>query len=167
MDSTERLVRRMVSWEISPRDRTFCSFSPSAFRMWDRAGCCSATDSNRSEMAWKRGLGAAVVVVVVDVVDVVVVVEVVVVEVVELVLVVVVLVLVVVVLVDVVVLVLAVVVLLVVVDVEVVEVEVVVDVVLVVVVVVLVVVLLVVKRQTVGSGSWPVNSSLWLSEFPV
>ena len=34
-------------------------------------------------------------------------------------------------------------------------------------VVVLLVVLLVVKRQAVGSGSVPVNSSLWLSELPV
>ena len=37
----------------------------------------------------------------------------------------------------------------------------------VVVLLVVLVVLLVVKRQAVGSGSVPVNSSLWLSELPV
>lgn len=35
------------------------------------------------------------------------------------------------------------------------------------VVLVVLLVLLVVKRQAVGSGSVPVNSSLWLSELPV
>ena len=47
---------------------------------------------------------------------------------------------------------------------EVVEVVVVLDVVL---VVVLAVVELVVKRQTVGSGSSPINNSLWLSALPL
>lgn len=37
----------------------------------------------------------------------------------------------------------------------------------VVVVVVLEVVLLVLKRHTVGSGSSPINNSLWLSAFPL
>ena len=40
-------------------------------------------------------------------------------------------------------------------------------VVLLVVLVVVLVVLLVVRRQTVGSGNSPMNSSLWLSAFPV
>ena len=131
MDSTDWLVCRMVWWERSSRDNTFCSFSPSAFRIWARAACCRATDSNRSETAWLRRCGAAVVVVVVEVVDVVVVVLVVVVEVVVLL------------------------VLLVVVVVLVVVVEVVV--VLVVVVEVVVVVLVVGKRQTVGSGKTPTD----------
>ena len=42
-----------------------------------------------------------------------------------------------------------------------------VEVVVLLVVLVVLLVLLVVKRQAVGSGSVPVNSSLWLSELPV
>ena len=145
MDSTDWFACKIVSAEISSRDRILCSFSPSAFKMWDRAVCCSAMDSNRSEIAWLRGAGAAVVVVVVDVVDVVVVVLVVV-----LVVVVVLLVVVVVLLVVVVVLLVVVVVLLVVV----------------VVLLLVVVVLLVVIRQIMGSGNSPINNSLWLSALP-
>ena len=152
MDSTDWFACKIVSAEISSRDRILCSFSPSAFKMWDRAVCCSAMDSNRSEIAWLRGAGAAVVVVVVDVVDVVVVVLVVV-----LVVVVVLLVVVVVLLVVVVVLLVVVVVLLVVV---------VVLLVVVVVLLLVVVVLLVVIRQIMGSGNSPINNSLWLSALP-
>lgn len=109
----------------------FCSFSPSALRMWERAACCKATDSNRSEMAWQRRWGmGAVVVVVVDVEAVVV--DVVVKLVVELVLLVVVL--------------------------EVVVVELVV--LLVVVELLVLLVLEVGARQSGTSGSCPSNSSL-------
>lgn len=149
VDSTDRLAMRTVSGEMVSKARICWSFSPSALRMWDSAACCSATDSNTSVMAWRRREGAAVVVeleVVVDVVEVVLEVVVVVLEVVEVVLEV-----------DEVVL-------------EVVEVVLEVDeVVLDVVEVVLEVVLevgLVVSRQTVGSGSSPVKSSLWLSALP-
>lgn len=55
----------------------------------------------------------------------------------------------------------------VVVVVDVVEVVVLLVVVVLVVLLVVLVVLLVVRRQTVGSGNSPMNSSLWLSAFPV
>ena len=84
IDSTDWLVCRMVSALRSSKDRIFCSFSPSALRIWDSAACWRATDSNRSVIAWLRGWGAAVVVEVVEVVEVVVVVLVVVVLVVVL-----------------------------------------------------------------------------------
>lgn len=155
----------------SSKDRIFCSFSPSALRMWESAACCRATDSKRSVMAWLRGMGAAVVVEVVLVVEVVVVVLVVV----EVVVLLVVLVVVEVVVLLLVVLVVEVVLLVVVLVVEevVLEVLVVVLVVLLVVVdvvevveVVLVVVLVVGTRQPRGSGSAPSNNSLWLSALP-
>lgn len=55
----------------------------------------------------------------------------------------------------------------VVVVVDVVEVVVLLVVVVLVVLLEVLVVLLVVRRQTVGSGNSPMNSSLWLSAFPV
>ena len=78
MDSTDRLVCKTVSAVTCSKARIRCTFSPSALRMWDRAACWRATDSNRSVMAWLRGCGTAVVVEVVLVVEVVVVVLVVV-----------------------------------------------------------------------------------------
>ena len=134
--STDWLTFSTVLMEVWSKDRAFWIFSPSALRMWDRAVCWRATDSNRSVTAWARGRTAGVVVVdevVEDVVVVVVVEEVVVDEVVE-----------------------------VVEDVveEVVD-DVVED------VVEEVVEEVVISWHTVGSGSSPVNSSLWLSALPV
>ena len=165
IDSTDRLVRNTVSAVSRSKERIFCTFSPSALRMWDSAACSSAMEASKSVMACSRGTGAWVVVVEVVVLDVVVVVVVVVLVVVVLVVVVLVVVLVVVVLVVVLVVVVLVVVLVVVVLVVVLLVVVVVLVVVVLVVVVLVV-LDVVNRQAVASGSSPRNSSLWLSAFP-
>ena len=51
MDSTDWLVCRIVSGETSGKEKIFCSFSPSAFRICASPVCCSAIDSNRSETA--------------------------------------------------------------------------------------------------------------------
>ena len=51
MDSTERLVCKMVSEVRLSKERIFCIFSPSALRMWERAACCRATETSRSVIA--------------------------------------------------------------------------------------------------------------------
>ena len=51
IDSTERLVRKIVAGVSCSRERTFWIFSPSALRMWESAACCKATETIKSVIA--------------------------------------------------------------------------------------------------------------------
>ena len=51
MDSTDLLVFKIVSGVSWSKESIFCTFSPSALRMWERAACCRATERSRSVIA--------------------------------------------------------------------------------------------------------------------